>query len=104
MTTISEVNIALTESRNRSAIVEQKKADSAVEQTAVSRLEQVSRRVRAKELSDKGSAAETAGGADSSLRGECTGGHTSNVSRFEAMRQRIKYKEMEAKGLVHDPE
>ena len=104
MATISDVNIALTESRKRSAIFEQKIADRATEQTAVSRLEQVRRRIRAKELGDKGSAMETAEGADSSLRGECTGGHTSKVSRFEAMRQRIKYKEMEAKGLVHDPE
>ena len=104
MATVSDVNIALTEVRKRNAILGQKVADQATVQTTVSRLERVKQRVRAKERVNKGSKAEESRSEDSSLRVECTGGPSSNVSRFEAMRRRIKCKEVEAKGCVHDRE
>ena len=104
MATVSDVSIALTETRKRNAILGQKVADQATVQPTVSRLERVKQRVKAKELVNKGSKAEETRSEDSSLRVECTGGPSSKVSRFQAMRRRIKCKEMEAKGFVHDPE
>ena len=102
MLTISNVNTAMDESRTRDKIRALKVAlSSSGGSTAlpVSKLEQVKLRVMAKQHSAESRLAQ------SSTRNPCTGiSPSSSMSRFEALRQRIKQKEMSATGELHEPE
>ena len=102
MLTISNVNTAMDESRTRDKIRALKAAPSSSGGSTalpVSKLEQVKLRVMAKQHSAESRLAQ------SSTRNPCTGiSPSSSMSRFEALRQRIKQKEMSATGELHEPE
>lgn len=107
---VSNVNIAVTETRQRDEILAQKSGATCAQEKAksclplVSRLEQVKRRVRAKEHGADKSPAAANRLADNSSRSACTGMSSSIASKFEAMRLRIKMKELAAMGEVHVPD
>jgi hypothetical protein len=105
--TVSEVNIALTEVRRRAAIVDQKAGNTKPVNTMPSRFELVRQRIQAKEgaskVKGKNYSVDANKSTVSSPHGYCTGGASSSVSRLEALRLRIKSKEMKTKGFVQDP-
>ena len=96
--TVSEVITAISETRQRENAREAKSGPAASTSTAtkISKLEQVKLRIRAKLH-----CAES-GEAESSTLSTCTASSSSStVSRFGAMRRRIKTKEVESKGVLH---
>ena len=101
MATVSNVCIALTETRKRDSVIEQKPTYPSSSTFKVSRLEMVKRRVRAKESAEGGRVVIENKIADSSAQKACVGLPTSVMSKFEAMRLRIKVKEVEALGERH---
>jgi hypothetical protein len=103
-TTVSDVNLSLQEGRVRDKIVEQKLAISASSSSnPVSRLESVRLRIRQKEamMLKNGVVLENHIAASSSSRSTCLGARVSSSSRFEALRQRVREKEIHAKGIQH---
>ena len=101
LATVSKVGIALAETKKRDSLIQQKSAHPPSSAFKVSRLEIVKRRVRAK---------ESAGGcqvvienkiADMSAPRACVVLPTPVLSKFEALRLRIKMKEVAALGERH---
>ena len=103
---VSSVNIALTEVRNKVAVVAPKTAASPSNTSSASlRFELLKQRVRDKELAEGGRLVVNEKVVKASSLSECTGSSSSSkLSRFETLRQRIKMKEMSAKGELHLPE
>ena len=99
MQTISSINAAYAESRHCESASEKELLTSASSSTKLSKLEQVKQRVRSKLQCAESRLAE-----NFSLS-TCTGSlSSSSISRFEALRRRIKRKECEAVGELHVPE
>ena len=96
MATVSNVCIALTETRKRDSVIEQKSTYSSSSACKVSRLEMVKRRVRAKESAEGCRVVVENKIADGSTQNACVGLPTSAMSRFETLRLRIRIKEVEA--------
>ena len=101
MATVSNVCIALTETRKRDSVIEQKSTYPSSSTFKVSRLEMVKRRVRAKGSAEGCRVVVENKVADGSTQKACVGLPTSAMSRFEAMRLRIRITEVEALGERH---
>ncbi len=101
MANVSNVCIALTETKKRDSEIEQKSTSPPSSAFKVSRLEVVKRRVRAKESAGGSRVVIENKIADSSAQKACAGLPTSVMSKFEALRLRIKTKELEALGERH---
>ena len=101
MATVSQVGIALSETRKRDNLVAQKSAPPFSSAIKLSRLEMVRRRVRAKECAERGRVVVENKFADMSAHQACEGLPTPVLSKFETLRRRIKIKEVAAMGARH---
>ena len=103
MATVSSVNTALLEERRRGLILEKKAASQTPATKASSRLAMVRQRVLLKERAASGRLDSVENCSGPSSHGSCAGMSVSSLSRFEALRQRIKAKEIGTMGEPHIP-
>ena len=101
MATVSSINIAISETRKRDRILDQKVVAQPTSEQNMSRLQLVQQRIRRKELEATGRQSCENGCSDASSRTTCAGMPVSKLSRFEVMRLRIKAKEVSAMGESH---
>ena len=101
MCTISSTNVALTETRKRESLLSHKTAKEFEVSSSATRMSLLRQRVKAKENAASSSSGDASRLTGSTSQSMCAGESTPNLSRFDAMWQRIKAKEMAAKGFVH---
>ena len=101
LTTVSNINTALTEVRKRNRVIAQKAVAPPSSSSSATRLELVRQRIKEKELAASGRLVAENRIADSSSRSACTGMPALIQSRFEALGRRIQAKETHARGGRH---